>query len=119
MPKVNTEEKFFEALEKLIEENGIMIERQKGTPHPRFPDFIYAVDYGYIKSTTSQDGNGIDIFVGTSNNGVVGCLCTVDLLKKDSEIKVLYNCNQEEIDKAVKMMSNAPMSCLVFLRNSA
>ena len=117
MAKLNNEEKFFEALEELIEENGIEIDRRKGTAHPRFPDFIYEVDYGFIKSTTSQDGKEIDVFIGTSKNGVVGCLCTLDLLKKDSEIKVLYNCSQEEIDKAVKMMSNGPMRCLMILKS--
>ena len=118
MGKLNTQKEFFESLEKLIEENGIEIERQKGTAHPRFPDFIYEVDYGYIRSTKSQDGNEIDIFIGTSNNGVAGCLVTLDLLKKDSEIKVLYNCTQEEIDKAVKMMSRGPMRCLILLKES-
>ena len=82
---------FFNNLEKLIAENGIVVERKSGTCHPKYPDFVYTVDYGYIRGTQSQAGNEIDIFVGTSTNGVVGCLVTLDLYKKDSEIKVLFN----------------------------
>ena len=61
--------KFFDNLEKLIAENGVFIERKSGTCHPKYPDFVYIVDYGYIRGTQSQDGNEIDIFVGTCNNG--------------------------------------------------
>ena len=103
--------KFFDNLEKLIAENGVFIERKSGTCHPKYPDFVYIVDYGYIRGTQSQDGNEIDIFVGTCNNGVIGCLVTLDLYKKDSEIKVLFNCNDDEISKICLMMNHPPMSC--------
>ena len=102
---------FFNNLEKLIAENGIVVERKSGTCHPKYPDFVYTVDYGYIRGTQSQDGNEIDIFVGTSNKGVVGCLVTLDLYKKDSEIKVLFNCNDDEISKICLMMNHPPMNC--------
>ena len=111
-----TGEKFFNALEKIIEENGIEIDRPKGSRHPNFPDFIYEVDYGYIRSSKSQDGKEIDVFVGTSDAGAVGCVCTIDLLKKDSEIKVLFNCTREEIDLVLEMMSHDPMSCVFIAR---
>ena len=105
--------KFFKNLEKLITENGILIERKAGTSHPNFPDFLYTVDYGHINGTRSRDGNEIDIFVGTCNNGVFGVLVTLDMYKKDSEIKVLFNCNDDEISKTLLMMNHYPMSCIL------
>ncbi len=45
-----------------------------------------------------MDGGGIDIWMGTEERKDVGIICTVDLLKRDSEIKILIGCNEKEID---------------------
>jgi inorganic pyrophosphatase len=101
---------FFETFERLIRENGITIDRPKGTVHPRFPDLIYPINYGYINNTQSQDGEGIDVFLGADDGiGVVGIICTVDTVKRDSEVKVLYKCTEDNIQTALKMMNNGPM----------
>ncbi len=83
--------------EALILDNGITIDRPYRTPHPRFPEIIYPIDYGYIKGTRSTDGEEVDIFVGTAENGLVGVLMTTDYRKGDREIKLLYNCTPQEI----------------------
>lgn len=89
-------EEFWNALDKLVENADIVIDRPKGTTHPRFPDFVYQVDYGYLKETTSMDGGGIDVWVGTGEKKIDAIMCTVDLIKKDSEIKILIGCTEEE-----------------------
>lgn len=63
------------------------------------PDFIYQVDYGYLKGTSSMDGSGIDVWVGSGEKRIVAIMCTVDLMKKDSEIKILIGCTEEEMMK--------------------
>ena len=91
------EQKFWEAIDSLVGESKMVIDRPKGTSHPRFPDMVYPVDYGYLEDTTSPDGGGIDIYVGTGYSRKVDALiCTVDLVKKDSEIKLLIGCTPEE-----------------------
>ena len=40
-------EAFWKAIEKLVRDSNIVIDRPKGTAHPRFPDCIYKIDYGY------------------------------------------------------------------------
>ncbi|MBD5136695.1 MAG: inorganic pyrophosphatase [Lachnospiraceae bacterium] len=88
---------FWRALDKLVEQSKIVIDRPKGTAHPRFPDFIYKVDYGYLENTSSMDGAGIDVWVGTKENKEIDAImCIVDLMKKDSEIKILIGCTEEE-----------------------
>lgn len=89
-------EEFWNALDKLVKNADIVIDRPKGTTHPRFPDFVYKVDYGYLKETTSMDGGGIDVWVGTGGKKIDAIMCTVDLIKKDSEIKILIGCTEEE-----------------------
>lgn len=57
--KMNKE--FWEALDNLVRESEIVIDRPKGTVHPRYQDLVYKVDYGYLKNTFSMDGGGIDV----------------------------------------------------------
>lgn len=65
--------------------------------HPRFPHIKYEVDYGFIESTASMDGDGIDVWRGSLPSANVNAIiCTIDLMKKDSEIKLLIGCTEEE-----------------------
>ena len=89
-------EKFWDALDQLVRDSEIVIDRPKGKPHPEHPEYIYPLDYGYLKNTTSVDGEGIDVWVGTGEKKIDAIMCTVDLLKKDSEIKILIGCTEEE-----------------------
>ena len=91
------DEAFWEALDELVSNSHIVIDRPKGTAHPKFPGFIYQVDYGYLQNTASMDGSGIDVWVGSDVSRQVGAIiCMVDLLKRDSEIKILIGCSNEE-----------------------
>lgn len=90
------ERDFWEACDRLIENSEIVIDRPKGTAHPKYPDFIYRVDYGYLKDTSSMDGAGIDLWLGSGERVLDAIICTVDLLKRDSEIKLLIGCSEEE-----------------------
>ncbi len=87
---------FWNALDKLVEDSEIVIDRSRGSAHPKYPDLIYKVDYGYLKNTSSMDGGGIDVWVGTNGNQVDAIICIVDLMKRDSEIKILIGCTEEE-----------------------
>ena len=89
-------EDFWKALDELVNFSEIVIDRPKGSAHPKFPDFIYRVDYGYLKDTTSMDGAEIDVWVGSGDKKIDAIMCIVDLMKKDSEIKILIGCTEEE-----------------------
>lgn len=90
---------FWIALDELVAKTKIVIDRPKGSKHPRFPNIIYQVDYGYLENTSSIDGSGIDVWVGTINDKKIDAImCIVDLMKKDSEIKILIGCTEEEKD---------------------
>ncbi len=89
-------EEFWNALDELVNKSTIVIDRPKGSAHPKFPDFIYCVDYGYLNNTASMDGAGIDVWVGSDGKRIDAVICIVDLLKRDSEIKILIGCTEEE-----------------------
>ena len=88
---------FWEAIDKIMSSGKIVIDRPKGSLHPRYPDIVYDLDYGYIENTSSMDGGGIDIWRGSlANTKCDAIICTVDLIKRDSEIKLLIGCTEEE-----------------------
>ena len=87
---------FWKMLDSLVMDSEIVIDGPKGTVHPKYPDFVYEVDYGYLKDTSSMDGAGIDVWVGSGEKRVDAVMCTVDCLKRDSEIKILIGCTEEE-----------------------
>ena len=89
-------EDFWKALDELVSSSESVIDRPRGSAHPKFPNFIYKVDYGYLKDTTSMDGAGIDVWVGSGDKKIDAIMCIVDLMKKDSEIKILIGCTEEE-----------------------
>ncbi len=95
----SSDQEFWDALEQLMVSTKLVIDRPKGTRHPKFPEIVYPVDYGYLDGTTSADGGGIDVWRGSrKDNQITGVICTVDLLKKDLEIKILMGCTTEEIE---------------------
>ena len=89
---------FWSALDKLTERSEVVIDRPKGSAHPRFPHCIYPLDYGCLNGTTSMDGGGIDVWRGSDPGmALTAIICTVDLMKSDSEIKLLIGCTEAEI----------------------
>lgn len=102
--------KFKSELEKLLLSSRVIIDRPKGSAHLRYPEYIYPLDYGYIEGTKSQDGGGIDVWCGSGNRKEVsGVLVIFDPVKKDSEIKVLVGCNEEESRTALECSNRGEM----------
>jgi inorganic pyrophosphatase len=90
---------YWQSLQDLITESAIVIDRPHGAQHPRYPDLIFPLDYGYIEGTTSGDGDGIDIWVGSlGGKALTGILCTFDTVKRDAEIKILAGCTKKDIE---------------------
>ena len=89
---------FWQEISQLVKTNQIVIDRPKDSAHPRYPEIIYPLDYGYLENTTASDGNGIDVWLGSLNNKMLtGILCTFDTLKRDMEIKILLGCTNNDL----------------------
>jgi inorganic pyrophosphatase len=106
-------DEFWEYLQRLTDNCQIVIDRPKGSTHPRFQDNRYPVNYGLLNGTTTIDSGGVDVWVGSlGKKRVVGALCTVDLFKKDTELKILYDCIEEEIISIVNFVNNDQMRAI-------
>ncbi len=89
--------RFWELADRLVGEHPIVIDRPRGSRHPRHPGVIYPLDYGYLDGTTASDGGGIDCWRGSQAGAVVtGAIVTVDVFKEDCEIKWLIGCTGDE-----------------------
>ena len=110
---------FWACLDELVSTCRIVIDRPRGAAHPRYPEYVYPVDYGYLEGTTAADGHGIDIWVGTLQPPkVLGVLCIVDMVKRDSEIKVLYGCTPAEIEAAHRAQNTKCMRAIFIPRST-
>ena len=109
--------RFWAALDTLVSESEIVIDRPKGSAHPRFPDMIYPLDYGYLKGTSSMDGGGIDVFVGSAGGRSPDAVAVIlDMLKRDSEIKLLLGCTAEEKETVLRFLNDKMMSAVLIER---
>lgn len=96
---------FWQALDALLQApSSLVIDRPRGFRHPRFTDFVYPFDYGYLEGTTSADGEGLDVWLGEAAAGkplpecrVMGVIASVDLDKRDGELKLLLDCTADEM----------------------
>ncbi|HEX7973356.1 MAG TPA: nitroreductase family protein [Anaerolineales bacterium] len=104
-------------LDGLVAECRVVIDRPKGSSHPRYPDLVYPLDYGYLDGTASMDGSGIDVWVGTQKPPRPDAMIfTLDLKKKDSEAKILLGCNDAEIRVILDFLNANSMRAVLVRR---
>ncbi len=110
-------EKFWTHLEALVEANGVTEERLKGSAHPRYPEYIYPLDYGFINNTKSSDGAEMDAWMGSGTSRLVtGALLTLDPVKGDVEVKVLIDCTPGEMQLALAASNRGDMGAVLLSR---
>lgn len=110
---------FWESLDQLVATSEIVIDRPKGSRHPRNPSVVYPLDYGYLDETVAIDGGGIDVWIGSqSDRRVVGILTSADLLKRDAEIKILLGCSEDEMTLASETSNNGLQASMLIRRGS-
>lgn len=111
------ETQFWSCLDELIKTSKIVIDRPKGTAHPRYPNLIFPLDYGYLEGTTAADSGGIDVWTGTAKHRKLTAIaCTIDMKKKDAEIKLIIGCTEEEIGIIKKFHNGRYQSAIIIRR---
>ncbi|MEH1968083.1 MULTISPECIES: hypothetical protein [unclassified Nostoc] len=108
---------FWFKLDQLVAASSLKIDRPKGTLHPRYPSFVYPLDYGYLQDTRSGDGSDIDVWIGSlSSQTVTAVICCVDLEKRDTEIKILLDCTSEESRVILEIHNTGSQSAMLLVR---
>jgi len=110
-------EGFWEFLDRLVTSHEVVIDRPQGTQHPRYPNFVYPLDYGYLRGVKSSDGNDIDVWRGTGTaSRVTGVACVADDTKGDIEIKVLLACTVIDMEIIYGEQNKAGLHALIIRR---
>lgn len=103
-------QEFWSYLDRLVADSPVAIDRPRGSTHPRYPQLVYPLDYGYLEGTETVDGGGIDVFIGSlSDRRLEALALTVDLDKHDAEIKLLLGCSQAEQQTVFEFLNGAAM----------
>jgi inorganic pyrophosphatase len=107
-------DKFWAAIGELVATSEIVIDRPRGSRHPKITEAIYPVDYGYLGGTTGGDGAGVDVWVGSIRPAIVcGVVCTVDSRKRDAEVKILLGCTHEEEAEILAFLNKGLMAAVL------
>lgn len=89
--------RFWQALDELVASSEVKIDRPAGSRHPRSTQVIYPLDYGFLTGTSGGEGDEVDVWRGSLEHGHLdAAMCTVDLKKRDVELKLLLGCTEEE-----------------------
>lgn len=107
-------DKFWTAIGELLATSEVVIDRPRGSRHPEVTEAISPIDDGYLKGTTAADGDGIDIWMGSIRPPVATAIvCTVDLRRRDAEIKLLLGCTRAEEAAILTFLNKGGMSAVL------
>jgi inorganic pyrophosphatase len=108
---------FWTTLDAFVATSRLVIDRPKGSRHPRLTAAIYPLDYGYLEGTTAGDGEGIDVFVGAIRPARLGAVvCTADGGKRDAELKLLLGCSEDDTAAVMAFLNTGDMSAILIRR---
>jgi inorganic pyrophosphatase len=105
---------YWDALAELVRTTMIAVDRPRGSRHPRYPATIYPLDYGFLEGTTSDDGAGIDVWVGSlPSREVTAIVCTIDAELRTAETKILLGCTPQEMDTVLEFHNQGSQRALL------
>ena len=108
---------FWSYLDILVRDAKVVIDRPKGSHHPRYRDVVYPLDYGYLDGTTAGDGDGIDVWIGANASPTItAVICTVDKRQRDAEIKVLLGCDEHEEEQILAFHNQSSHQAGILVR---
>lgn len=98
--------------ERLLRTRGVQIDRPRGSDHPRYPGWVYPLDYGFVPGTLAPDEHEVDAFCGSADNGLTAVL--VVRHGGHEELKLLWNVTKEEAEAARDFLRPLPYVALVW-----
>ena len=114
-----TNEDFWSRLASFVSKGFVVVDRPKGSTHPRIPQLVYPLDYGYLRGLRSGDGDGVDVWIGSLARPVIsGIICTIDIGKRDTEVKLLLGCTRAE-QRRILSLHNFGDQRAVFIKAEA
>ena len=99
--------KNLEYLNKILEAK---IDRPIGSSHPKYPDHIYLVNYGYIPNTVSGDGKELDCYVLGEYKPLAEfkgkCIAIIHRLNDDDDKLILAPENRNFTNAEIRLLTD-------------
>ena len=109
---------FWQKVETLLSSGDLKITNKSNTPHPKYPNLFYPVDFGVVKTLDSEDTD-IEVYKGENGKTVTAIVVCADILTKRFEVKVLIGLNHEEEENVLRFLNNTEFQKTVILRKGS
>lgn len=96
---------FWSHLRAMVAQRAVVVDRPAGSRHPDFPETVYRHDYGELVATAANDGEPIDVFLGSGDpSELVALLVIHDPVKAQIEPKLVLGASPAEVDQIVHFL---------------
>ena len=112
---------FWQKMDTVALSSKIRIDRPKNTTHPDFANLVYPVDYGCFMDMDTVDSEMIHVYRGTLKPATVQAVAvSVDILKRDMDVKVLYGCTEQEELEILRFLNQTDyQKCILIHRGKS
>lgn len=98
-------DRFWAELQTLVATHDAVIDRPAGSRHPDFAETVYRHDYGELVGSSANDGEPIDVFLGSGDRASVCALVVIfDPVKSQIEPKLVLGAVGGELDEIVHFL---------------
>lgn len=119
MKEIENNAFFWQKLDTLYVSSTIGLEFKKGSNHPIYEKLIYPVDYGIIEDAHNFGNIKMGVFKGANDSHSVDAIAVnIDTLQRDSDIKLLVGCNEDEIFRIMQFLNETDFQKSILVRRS-
>ena len=88
----------------------VKVDRPIGSSHPKYPETIYEVNYGFVPNTLSGDGEELDVYILGEDKPLTEyegkCIAVIHRLKEDDDKLIIVPPNRNFTAKQIKEATN-------------
>src|SRR5262249_42183772 len=108
---------FWQAIDALVASGEIVLDRPVCSSPVCYEDARYPYEHGYLASTRSGGGQGIDVWIGSRIDLVVaGVICAFDVRRRDADIKLLLGCTPADAAAMLAIHQEGNRPAMLVLR---
>ena len=88
----------------------VKIDRPIGSSHPKYPDHIYLVNYGYVPNTISGDGEELDCYILGEYKPLKDykgkCIAIIHRLEEDDDKLIIVPQNKNYTNSEIRLLTD-------------
>lgn len=89
---------------------NVKVDRPIGSSHPKYPDIIYLVNYGFVPNTVSGDGEELDCYILGEYKPLKEykgkCIAVIHRLNEDDDKLIIVPENKTFTDSEIRSLTD-------------